>query len=1223
MRTGKIFLIFLALLILTLTANIILDNWHYKEGDHRRLQKEISKKFQRTDRICQKLMQNNWLLGTTLPGDRDITLIAFRDDSLIYWSDNTLPLSSLKEQEVTGKHFEFISNGWYVIKPYLSDSIRAYGLILIKTQYPYENDFLVNGFQPDLKLPTSTQILTEPEPGSFSILDWEGIYLFSIKFSVHELRFARLEKYLIPGLILISLLAFLMLMHSILERIRKPLVKDAALGMIIIILVGLRWIQYRFHVPYDLYDLDLFGPVPFAKSDLLPSLGDVFLNSFLILFLVSEFCLWFKFPRSFFKTGKSGINTATLVMMMLLTGYYVFTHIILSNLILHSTINFEFYKAASLSAYTLIGLLIAAMHFGALLLLTYNLLALAPRSFSLIKFILMFMLVSAVILVVAYLLDYGFDYGSYLAFILMFIVLAMMHFRNIPVGNYTAMAFMVIFFSAYSVFLFTHFARQKMASNMKVMAENLANQHDPVAEYLLEDISNRIRKDVIFKNYMFNRNISYEQIFKYLKSNYFNGFWGKYSLNIIDCDPYTNVILDDSVPAQQMNCYAFYKDLLSKGSMQLPRTDFYFLDSQNGQINYLGWLTYERPGSREEFTFFIELTSRLVAEELGFPDLLLDKKYHKNRLLEEYSFASYYKNKLVAQSGTFQYSLDLLTYENSPEKFEGYNHLIYHINNDSAVMVSRPAATFFDKLVSFSYIFLFYYFLVLIYVTIRNFSELGKDITFNFKNKIQLSIIAILFLSLILVGGGTIYFSIQQYQRKQHDLLSEKIQSVYIELDHLLAYLPNRISPSWKGDDYDNLNQLLIKFSDVFYSDINLFDPRGDLLASSRTELFDQGILGRKMNPQAYNKMVREKQAEFIHRENIGKLSYLSAYVPFVNAKNKLLAYLNLPYFTKQNVLRSDVTTLVVAVVNIYVLLILLTIAMAVIISDQITRPLRMIQQKFSEIKIGKKNEEIVYTGHDEIAGLVGEYNRMVKELVKSVEMLSRSERESAWREMAKQIAHEIKNPLTPMKLSVQYLLRSWKDNKENFDEYLEKVTRTLIEQIDNLSFIASEFSNFAKMPKAFNEEINIVDKIRSTLTLFSNTENVDFIFEHESEGILVYADKEQLSRVFINLLKNAIQSIPEARHGKVGISLVLNGSMVRISITDNGKGIPEELQNKLFTPSFTTKSSGMGLGLSIVKNIIESFGGHITFKTKVNHGTTFIFELPVYMKAAVGGPGH
>jgi signal transduction histidine kinase len=201
------------------------------------------------------------------------------------------------------------------------------------------------------------------------------------------------------------------------------------------------------------------------------------------------------------------------------------------------------------------------------------------------------------------------------------------------------------------------------------------------------------------------------------------------------------------------------------------------------------------------------------------------------------------------------------------------------------------------------------------------------------------------------------------------------------------------------------------------------------------------------------------------------------------------------------------------------------------------------------------------------------------------------------------------------MKLSVQHLVRSWKDNREDFDEFIEKVTRTLIEQIDNLSFIASEFSSFAKMPKAFNEAINLVDSIRSSLLLFGNTDNVDFAFDHESEEVPVFADKEQLSRVFINLIKNAIQSIPENRKGRVVISVVMSENTVRITVADNGKGIPEDLQGKLFTPSFTTKSSGMGLGLSITKNIIESFNGHITFKTKVNHGTTFLIELPVYKK--------
>jgi two-component system nitrogen regulation sensor histidine kinase NtrY len=1220
MNKTNYILLFLTLLLLSITGSFILDHWHYKQGDHRRLQKEINKKFRRTDHIFEKLQENKWQLDTQLPDDKSIIMVVYRNDSLIYWSDNTLSFNPFDENLLAGKRFGFISNGWYVIKPYLNDSIRAYGLILVKTQYPYENDFLINRFQPDLKLPSSTELLIETQPGSFSVLDWEGIYLFSIKFSVNELRFSRLEKYLIPLLLLLTFLSLLILINYFLEQISRSRVKNAAIFMLIFVFTLFRCIQYKFHVPFDIYDLELFGPVPFAKSAWLPSLGDVFINTALILFVVVQFYLGFTFPDSVNKGKKPAITVSIAVMIIILTGFYIYAHYILSNLILHSTINFEFYKAASLNVYTVIGLLIAAMYFAALLLLSNKLLSLCPANCSFKKLILTFVLISSIVFLLAYLLDYGFDYGSHLAFIVMFIALATMQYRNIPAGNYTAMAFMVIFFSAYSVYIITHYSKQKMMNNMRVMAENLGAQHDPVAEYLLEDISDKLSQDSTLNNYMFNRAISWEQIHNYLQSNYFNGFWGKYKLWITDyCDPQTNLLEGDTL----RNCYDFYIERLDEGkSMQLPRSKFYFLDSQNGRINYLGWISFKHPNRKSEISLFFELESRLVAEELGFPELLLDKKYQKNRLLEEYSYAKYYKNQLLAQSGSFQYSLDLNIYKDKSGQFEGYNHLIYYLNKDNVVMVSKPTTNFFNKMVSFSYIFLFYFVIVLVFIAIRNFSKLGRDIDFNFKNKIQLSIIGVIFLSLFLVGGGTIYNSIEQYQKKQHDILSEKIQSVYVELDHLMAYFQNRISPNWKGAGYDNLNQLLIKFSDVIYSDINLYDPEGNLLATSRSEIFNEGILGEKMNPMAYNKMVKEKQAEFIHRETIGRLSFLSAYVPFVNADNKLLAYLNLPYFTKQNMLRNDVTTLVVAIVNIYVLLILLTIAMAVIISDQITRPLKMIQQKFSQIKIGKKNEEIVYKGHDEIAGLVDEYNRMVKELVKSVDMLARSERESAWREMAKQVAHEIKNPLTPMKLSVQHLLRSWNDNKENFEEYLEKVTRTLIEQIDNLSFIASEFSNFAKMPKAFNEEINIVDKIRSTITLFSNTENVDFVFEHESENILVIADKEQLSRVFINLIKNAIQSIPDARNGKVGISLILNGEMVRVSITDNGKGIPEELQSKMFTPSFTTKSSGMGLGLSIVKNIIESFGGNITFKTKVNHGTTFIFELPVHLKPPSEGRG-
>jgi two-component system, NtrC family, nitrogen regulation sensor histidine kinase NtrY len=1212
MNLTKTFFVFLTCLALTLGSDYVLDNVHYHDAEHRRLQQEMNEKFKQADRMTARLQENNWRLNTDIPADQGIIIIAYRKNNLLYWSDNRVTFNPFDKNSIDGKRFDFISNGYYVIKSYRNDSIRSYALILVKTEYPYENDFLNSRFQPDLRLPNSTELLTEPQTGSFAIHDWEGIYLFSIRFSNSELRFSRIEKNLTPSLYFLTLISLLLLLRGILKQISNPRKKNLALLALAVFLALFRYIQYRFHIPEDIYGLEAFGPVPFAKSAWLPSLGDTFLNTIFVLFLIVQFNRDFSFPRWFYNERKGGNLFIIILMTPVLTAFYIYTHLIFSNLILHSTINFETYKVASLNIYSLIGLLIAAMHFAALLLLVNKMLAICHKTCKMDRLFLIFVLVNTVIFFALYLLHYQFDFGSHLAFLLLFSLLALIHHRKIPLSGYAPLAFMVIFFSVYAVYFISYYSKQRTMENMRVMAENLAAQHDPVAEYLLEDISTRLRKDETLAKYLF-MNVPADQKFNYLQTKYFNGFWSKYKLLFQDCRSYTDILVDDAIPFQrQVNCYDFYRSMLEDGSMKLPRSDFYFRDVQNGRINYLGWITYKRPGSRSEITLYLELESRLIAEELGYPELLLDKKYQKNKLLEEYSYAKYYKNQLLAQYGSFQYSLNLDTYKNKANRFEGYNHLIYYINKDSVVMVSLPTTRFFDKLVSFSYIFLFFYFILLLYTVTNNFSRIGRNIDFNFKNKIQLSIIAVLFLSLLLVGGGTIYFSIMQYQKKQHDQLSEKIQSVYIELDHLLAYQTVLRSDS-RGADYDNLNQLLIKFSDVFYSDINLYDPKGNLLATSRSEIFEQGMQGEKMNPIAYDKMVMEKQAEFIHREKIGNLSYLSAYVPFVNVKGKLMAFLNLPYFTKQNILRNDVTTLVVAILNIYVMLILLTIAMAVVISDQITRPLKLIQQKFSEIKLGKKNEQIIYHGQDEIAGLVDEYNRMVKELAKSVDMLARSERESAWREMAKQIAHEIKNPLTPMKLSVQHLWRSWKDSREDFEEYLEKVTRTLIEQIDNLSFIASEFSNFAKMPKAFNQAINLVDALKSVLQLFDNTENVDFILDYETRDLPVFADKEQLSRVFINLLKNAIQSIPENRKGRVEIHAILSGSMVRVSIADNGKGIPEELQGKLFTPSFTTKTSGMGLGLTIVKNIIESFDGHITFKTKVNHGTTFLIELPVH----------
>ncbi|MCK5169490.1 MAG: GHKL domain-containing protein, partial [Bacteroidales bacterium] len=688
-------------------------------------------------------------------------------------------------------------------------------------------------------------------------------------------------------------------------------------------------------------------------------------------------------------------------------------------------------------------------------------------------------------------------------------------------------------------------------------------------------------------------------------------------LQISVCNPNDDLTLNLDNSTEIVHCYDFFNDYIEEGGVQLQDSRFYFLDNLSGQISYLGQFIYEKPGWQNEVSLFISLDSKLVSQELGYPELLLDSRMSGSTILSDYSYSKYKDGNLMTRSGEFSYQLIFPEYWQSDSEFYftsdlNFEHLLYKIDDSTSVVISNTKLRFVDILASFSYIFVFYYVLYTLVLFVLRFPDNIKGFNYDFKNKIKFSMIGVLLLSLIIVGFGTIYYNINQFERNLYEGIGEKIQSVLVEMEHKLGG-----EFELNEDYYDYLTYLLIKFSNVFYIDINLYDVNGNLLASSRSQIFEKGLMSNKMNIDAYRQMVINKSGKYIHKESIGELSYYSAYVPFTNDDNKLLAYLNLPYFTKQSALRKEIYTIVVAVVNIYFFLILLSVIVAIFISNNITKPLQLIQERFRAIDLGKKNEPIAYTSHDEIGSLIKEYNRMVSELTENAETLAKSERESAWREMAKQIAHEIKNPLTPMKLSVQYLQKAWKDEIPDFDKRLEKFSNSLISQINNLSSIASEFSNFAKMPRARAEEVNIIAKLTDTINLFESTQNVKFDTDfHEIEELYVYADKEQLLIVFSNLIKNGIQAVPKERDALIKIRVEIIKEHVKISISDNGNGIPDDLKDKLFIPNFTTKSSGMGLGLSIVKNIVETADGEIWYETEMDIGTTFFVTFPVYKQS-------
>jgi two-component system nitrogen regulation sensor histidine kinase NtrY len=526
------------------------------------------------------------------------------------------------------------------------------------------------------------------------------------------------------------------------------------------------------------------------------------------------------------------------------------------------------------------------------------------------------------------------------------------------------------------------------------------------------------------------------------------------------------------------------------------------------------------------------------------------------------------------------------------------------------LVISKINLAILDLIAPFSYFFIIFSLLILVFLLGYMVSGGYRKLEFNFSNQLQVSIITIIIISFFILGMITRSNIIHLYNNKNRDNLSEKAFSVLTELEHKLGDMP-----VLTGDMSGYISDLLNKFSLIFYSDINLFDTQGTLIASSRPQIFEEELLSGKMHTCAYYKLAYEQSLLYIQNEKIGRQEYLSAYIPFRNNEDKIIAYVNLPYFAKQTELRKEIGDFLAAYINVYVLLIVLAILVTVLVSRFITRPLQLIKDKLREIGLGKSNEKIDWTRKDEIGSLVEEYNRMIDELAKSAEMLARSERESAWREMAKQVAHEIKNPLTPMKLSVQHLQKAWDEKAPDWEKRLAVFTRTIVEQIDSLSEIASEFSDFAKMPAANIEKIELTSIIKSAAELYHHHNNIKIVIDHIANEYYVMADKRQLLRVFNNLIQNAVQAIGMKNDGLISINLLEENDFYLIRISDNGTGITDEQASKIFSPSFTTKSSGMGLGLAMVKSILTIIGGNVTFESIPGEGATFSVKIPVSKK--------
>jgi len=409
------------------------------------------------------------------------------------------------------------------------------------------------------------------------------------------------------------------------------------------------------------------------------------------------------------------------------------------------------------------------------------------------------------------------------------------------------------------------------------------------------------------------------------------------------------------------------------------------------------------------------------------------------------------------------------------------------------------------------------------------------------------------------------------------------------------------------------LPEILAPLAASLATDVNFFAPGGDLLFSTQNDLVQLGVLPSRMGTEALALLTVGEQPEATVSEQVVGATFSNHYLPVPNNQNQLLGYLGVPYHLSDRKIGPEVSDFIGMLASVYVFLMLIAYSVSYLLSRSIIRPVKLISEKIKRLQLEDKNEPLEYQGdaQDELSALIDEYNRMVEKLEESKTQLIRLERESAWREMARQVAHDIKNPLTTMKLSMQQLERVSSEPAQAA-LYLKKAITRLIEQIDSLAQIASEFSMFANLDIQQKQDIVLNDVVESVYDLFSEQKDVNLKMAVPTERYHISGDKNHLIRVFNNLVINAMQAIPSDREGLIQVSLFRQNNHAVVRINDNGGGIPPEIQKRVFEPNFTTKTSGSGLGLAICKKIVEALDGNIRFETRENEGTDFFVELPI-----------
>lgn len=1150
---------------------------------------------------------------TKLEKSKTLFLFGLKNDSIVYWSSN-IPVS--KEQLLsidTIARFVKLGNTWqntekssegegtYVAQGYVSGDYKAISLILISTEYTYQNAFLKSGLNPQLPFPPFSYVSMLSD-GGVPIHGKDHLPIFNVGLDT----VTRHSPYTLP-LRWLGWLLILSILTSFAAQANFG--RYTALSLLLFLLVLFSgWLYISRNIKLFEDGWLLFSPQLFASSDLHPSLGHLLLDAFLLFLFTTVLYRQRRNISAHIK--RLNRKTVWIVAFSLSAAFSsiiaILAHRSFISLIINSNIPLEPYKLSDVNLYTLFAYIIISLMLGSIFLIQLYYVELATSTKK------KFLPALPICMVILAMLFADISATNVIIFLLFHSLayLATSYHLFDKLSKVKYLAGIVLLASLYTITIVAIETAKKEKTERQVLAMNLTTERDPVAEVLFKELSTDITNDLVIASKL-KDTIDSEFIMQHLQSRYFNGYFKRYDFTLTICPKGGNLhLLEEN---REVDCWSFFNSM-AKNTEEAATGKFTFLDINNGRINYLGRFIYNENEDNEAIGVFIVLSSRLENQLVGYPELLINSigNVGTSSLSKSYAYAKYLDGNMVSSFGEYGYGYELSTDKDSNQPgsstytANGYSHLRVNYDNHNSIIISLSEINLSDLILSFSYVFLLFLITISLLLFIGGYRFTLVDRRITFRQRITNMLITLLFILFASTCASMLWYNMRQFDKNNIDNIEERMKMLLAEFDRLFID-----KESFEEQNFVDLSYLLAELSNIYYTDINIYSPGGKLIATSRPEIFDKGLQGEQINPSAYRTLRYGNLSRYVCRESIGSMTFYSAYTSYYNNNNQLLGFINLPLFAKQAELKKELTSLIIAILNIFMLLNVLGVIIAIAISNRLTRPLEAVRASMSKLNLSGHSEPISYNGKDELGDLVREYNRTIKELERSAQQLAKTERESAWREMARQIAHEIKNPLTPMRLSIQHVWRMKKDGVEGWQSKFDNLAKTLIEQIDTLSDTASEFSNFAKLSTTDNSIVDISELLYEQVSLFAGYENINITLHNDMGSINVSAHREQLQRVFTNIMKNAVQAVGDRKNGRIDIYVKEKEKNYRISIEDNGMGISAKQQKNLFVPNFTTKSGGTGLGLAISKNIVENFGGSIEFKPAENGGACFTVVLP------------